>query len=162
MSDDVITVIEASPIRRVLAIAMMMFLGGLLVYVAMTTPAELHWKAFLLLLGGLSLWLAERMNKATQTHLVLTKSGLSDSNGEVLAAFEDIQMVSRGMLAFKPSNGFTLNLKSKKSPARWRPGLWWRFGSRVGIGGVTAASQSKPAAQMIEAMLVERAMAEDA
>lgn len=162
MSENVIANIEASAPRRVIAIAILAGLGALLIYLALSTPAELSWKGFLVLLGGLSLWLAESMRQATQSALKLTENGLFDTNGEELASIDEIASVSRGMMAMKPSSGFTLVLKSKKSPARWRPGLWWRLGSRVGVGGVAAGHQTKPAAQMIEAMLVERARADEA
>ncbi len=155
--EEVIAVIEASATRRVLAVAMLLCLGGLLIYVALTTPADLVWRAFLLFVGGISLWLAERMNAATKQRLELTDTELRDSSGVQLVRIDEIASVSRGMMALKPSNGFTLVLHQKKGPARWRPGLWWRLGSRVGIGGVTSGSQTKPTAQIIEAMLLERA-----
>ena len=156
MSDIKNFIIEASPIRRVLAVTIVAVLGILLVYLGATTPASLPWKGFLLIFGGVVIWLAERMFTATKSHLVVTEAGVEDSNGEVLAVFDEIKSVSHGTFALKPSNGFTLVLKQKKGPSAWRPGLWWRFGSRVGIGGVTSGHQSKPAAQMIEAMIFER------
>lgn len=156
MTDDVLAVIEASAPRRWLAIAMQLGLGVILVYLALSVPNTFGWQAFLMLFGAGWIWLAVRMHSATQMRIELTEQGLRDSSGEELAAIEDIQSVSRGMFAFKPSNGFSLVLKNRNGPARWRPGLWWRLGSRVGIGGVTAGSQTKPAAQIIEAMLVER------
>jgi len=156
-SDEILAVIEASAPRRVIAVAMLVTLGGLLLYFAVTTPADIVARAALVLFGGLCFWLAERMNAATKLRLELTEQELRDSSGEQLVAIEDVASVSRGMMALKPSNGFTLVLNKKKGPTRWRPGLWWRLGSRVGIGGVTAGSQTKPAAQIIEAIMLERA-----
>ena len=45
-----------------------------------------------------------------------------------------------------------------KTPGRrvWRPGLWWRLGRRVAIGGVTAASQTKPLADILTMKVLER------
>lgn len=160
MSEEVLAVIEASAPRRWLAIAMQLGLGAMLVYLALSVPNAFGWQAFLLLFGAAWIWLAVRMHAATRMRLELTEEGLRDSSGEQLVALDEVESVSRGMFAFKPSNGFSLVLKNRKSPARWRPGLWWRVGSRVGIGGVTAGSQTKPAAQIIEAMIAERAGAE--
>lgn len=156
MSEGQEFIIQASPIRRIMAVAMVAALGVLLVYFAITTPASLPWKGFLVIFGGVCLWLAERMFTATKAWLVVTENGVKASTGEELATLEDIKGVSRGTFALKPSNGFTLLMKTNKNPTAWRPGLWWRYGSRVGIGGVTSGHQTKPAAQMIEAMIFER------
>ncbi|UZD91738.1 hypothetical protein [Cognatishimia activa] len=156
MSEEPIAIIEASPPRRWLAIGMQLSLGGILIYLSTSMSHDFGWQVFLLLLGGGWVFLAMRMYAATQMHLILNEKGLWDSSGDQLAAMEDIESVSRGMFAFKPSNGFSLVLKKSKGPARWRPGLWWRLGSRVGVGGVTAGSQTKPAAQIIEAILAQR------
>ena len=49
------------------------------------------------------------------------------------------------------------DLKTKTPAARrWEPGLWWRIGRRIGVGGVTPASQSKVMADLISARLVIR------
>ena len=78
----------------------------------------------------------------------------------MIALIDEIERVERGMFAMKPSNGFLLRLKSRRQRS-WQPGLWWALGRRVGIGGVTPGSQSKVMAQMLEALLVERAQAPD-
>ena len=156
MSEEVIAVIEASAPRRLLAVCMQVAMGGMLIYFALALPNAFGWRAFLLLFGIAWFVLAAKMNSAAKMRLELTETSLRDNAGEELASMDDVRSVSRGMFAFKPSNGFTLVLKDSKGPARWRPGLWWRFGSRVGIGGVTAGSQTKPAAQMIEAIVAQR------
>jgi hypothetical protein len=63
--------------------------------------------------------------------------------------------VERGAFALKPSNGFTLVMKHK-SPRAWAPGIWWRTGYRVGVGGVTAAGQSRFMAEQIALMIARR------
>lgn len=156
MSDEILAVIEASGPRRWLAIAMLVGLGGMLIYLAFTAPAGFAWQAFLLLFGAGCLWVSHRMNVATKTRLELTRDGFRDSEGALLAEISDIKSVSRGMLAFKPSNGFTLVLSQSKGPARWQPGLWWKFGKRVGVGGVTSGGQTKATAQIIEALIMEQ------
>ncbi len=156
MGDEVVAVVRASAARRGLGLAMLGLLGLLLIYVALVrSPAEPGWQAFLLLAGLVSLWAGDRMRRATALSVELTPAGLRSSDGEVIATLDRIEGVDRGMFAFKPSNGFLLRL-TEPAGARWQPGLWWRLGRRVGIGGVTPASQAKLMADLLAAMLAER------
>ncbi|MEO0931422.1 MAG: hypothetical protein AAFY14_12360, partial [Pseudomonadota bacterium] len=100
-------------------------------------------------------WLAERLRRATLLRIELTATDIRDSSGMVLATMDDIIGVDRGIFAFKPSNGFTLVMKNKK-PRSWAPGLWWRLGRRVGVGGVTSAGQAKFMAEQIAFRLNDR------
>ena len=154
--DTVLATVSASAMRRGLGITMLGLLGLLLIYTGiLRPPAHMGWQAFLVVMGILSLWGAERMRRATRVAVELTEAGLRTSDGEMIAAMEDIASVDRGAFAFKPSNGFILRLKGR-APGRWQPGLWWRFGPRVGIGGVTPGAQGKVMADIIAAKLAER------
>lgn len=153
--DEVLAVVSASPGRRALGIGALWTLAFLLIYIALMEPPEIGWQIFLLALGGASVWVAERMRKATAGRLELTREALRDSDGTVLAAVSDIQAMDRGMFAFKPSNGFLLTL-SQSGARVWRPGMWWRMGRRIGVGGMTPGSQTKFMAEMISAMIAER------
>jgi hypothetical protein len=64
--------------------------------------------------------------------------------------------VERGAFAFKPSNGFLVRL-DKPLGRGWAPGLWWRLGRLLGVGGVTSASQSKAMAEILSLELARRA-----
>nr|WP_317057386.1 hypothetical protein [Roseovarius sp. W115]MDV2931041.1 hypothetical protein [Roseovarius sp. W115] len=150
---EILAIVRASPGRRVLGVSAMGVLGLLTVYVAMARPPDaLVWQAFLLLIGGLSLWLADAMRRATALAVELTRDGLRTSDGEVIAPLDQIETLDRGIFAFKPSNGFLIKLK-KKAPARWQPGLWWRFGKRIGVGGVTPGAQSRAMADIVTALM---------
>lgn len=152
---EVLAELQASAPRRWMAVAIMAVLGGLLIYIALAIPpAVLGWQVFLLVFGGLAIWLAEVTRRATELTLTLTETEITDSSGKKVAAISEIEGVSRGMFAFKPSNGFVLRLNTRK-PRRWRPGLWWSLGKRVGIGGVTPGPQGKAMAQIIEALVVQ-------
>lgn len=154
--EDILAQLQASAPRRWMAVAIMAVLGALLIYIALAVPPQsLFWQGFLIVIGGLSLWLAQATRQATEIILTLTEAGLTDSTGETVATIAEIEGVSRGMFAFKPSNGFVLQLNTR-GPGRWRPGLWWRLGKRVGIGGVTPGPQGKMMAQMIEALVAQR------
>jgi hypothetical protein len=85
----------------------------------------------------------------------LTETEIRTSEGETIVAVADIEKVERGMFAFKPSNGFIIRTKSKGT-RRWEPGLWWRIGRRVGVGGVTPGRQTKYMSEVIAALMVNR------
>ena len=152
---EVLAVVEASPARRWLAILILISLGGLTLYMAMVSPPAFIWQVFLVGIAAASLWLAERMRRATATRIELTKAGLRDSEGRFLAELAVISGVERGMFAFKPSNGFLVKMR-EPGAATWQTGLWWRLGRRIGVGGVTAASQTKAMADILAALLIER------
>lgn len=156
MTQEVLAVAQASGARRWMAIGMQLTLGAMLIYVALAQPPSFGWQVFLLVLGAASLWLASRTHAASQRRLELTREEIRDSEGEVLALIKDVKSISRGTFAAKPSQGFTIVLKESKRPARWLPGVWWRLGRRVGIGGVTLGSQTKTMAQILESLLSEQ------
>ena len=127
-----------------------------MLYIAMATPpAILFWQFFLIVVGLGCLFMLQYMWRATTVVLVLTEDALQEENGEVIARMDDIVRVDRGMLAMKPSNGFSLVLR-EKGPRRWRPGLWWRLGRKVAIGGVTSGAQTRPVADIIAIKIAER------
>ncbi|MFA3915934.1 hypothetical protein [Ruegeria hyattellae] len=155
MSDEVLAVVEASAPRRWLAIFMLGALGALLFYVALATPPAPGWQLFLIGAGGVSVWLALRLYRATAHRIELTATQLRSSEGEVITEITEIEGLDRGAFAFKPSNGFLLRTK-KPGGRNWQPGLWWRLGRRIGIGGVTPGSQGRFMAEAIATLMAER------
>ncbi len=152
---EILATVMPSTTRRYAGLAMLALLGGLLVYIALATPpASLAWRFTLLALGGLVLWMAELMRRATLHGVVLTRDELRTTDGRVLARVEDMTGVVRGSFSLKPSNGFSVLTKTSQDKA-WAPGIWWRFGKRVGVGGVTAASQAKFMSEILAAMLAD-------
>ena len=126
-----------------------------MLYVAVVNPPAPGWQVFLFVVGGGAIWMAERMRRATSNAIELTRRELRDTRGTVLASVDQIVGVDRGMFAFKPSNGFLLKL-TDKAPRSWHPGMWWRLGARIGVGGMTPGHQTKFMAEMISAMIAER------
>lgn len=156
MSNDILAEVDPSGPRRWLAVAMLLVLGGLLLYIAFAfPPAGFGWQLFLVASGVFSLWFAQRLQSATTKKLFLTEDALQDSDGAILVRVDDIVGVDRGMLAIKPSNGFMLKLK-KPAPRAWQPGLWWRAGRRLAVGGVTPGRQTRPMADIISIMIARR------
>jgi len=158
MKDEVLAIVGASPPRRVIGVGSVLVLGVTAICVALLRPpSNLGWIVFLLALGLGALWLTDRMRKATSHRLELTRQALRSSTGEVLVNVADVEAIERGAFAFKPSNGFTLVLKNtaQTGPKRWEPGLWWRMGRRVGVGGVTPGHQAKAMAEILSALMQE-------
>lgn len=160
MNDEVLAVIEASVPRRWLAVAMLTTVGLMVIYVALATPPTPGWQIFLIVIGAGALWTAQRLFRATAHRIELTDRELRSSTGICIARIDDIEGIDRGMFAFKPSNGFLLKTRTPGDRA-WQPGLWWRMGRRVGIGGVTPGGQSKAMSEVIAALLMRRDQASD-
>lgn len=148
-------VLTASMPRRVFGTAMLGGLGLLLVWMALATNPAFPWRVALVAVGAGALWLARGLWLSTAGHVVLTGEGLVDQDGRVLAAMDDIAEVDRSAFAFKPSNGLLVKLKGRAVPG-WAPGLWWRYGRRLGIGGVTASGDGRAMADLLKALMVER------
>lgn len=155
MEERELAIISASPGRRYFGVGTLYVLGILILYLALTSPPSgLHWQIFLIALGLGALALGQMMWRATAFHLILTETELRESSGLVLARIDEIHKVDRGMFAMKPSNGFNIILKESGSRV-WRPGLWWRFGRRIAVGGVTSGRQTRPVADILTLKLSE-------
>lgn len=156
-TDDVLATTRASGGRRLIGLTSLGFLGLFLIYVAFTTSPGLGWQLFLLVMGAGAIWLADLMRRSTAGAIELTGSVLRDSDGTVIAHVKDIEHIDRGVFAFKPSNGFLLRTKAGTGAQTvWRPGLWWRMGRRVGVGGMTPGNQTKYMSEIISAMIAVR------
>lgn len=153
--DEVLARVTPSMGRRILGIGMLSFLSVLVIYVAIVSPPSLGWQLFLVALGAGALTIANAMRKSTRQTLELTREELRDDTGTVLVRIEDVVSIDRGAFAFKPSNGFLLRL-NKRHTRDWRPGLWWRSASRIGVGGMTPMRSTKYMAEVIAIIIAER------
>ena len=121
-------------------------LGLLLLRTALGQPIV---SQALMVAGGLAaLALALAMWRGQGDSLHWTQAGLTDSGGRVIAARDAIVRVDRNPMALKPSNGFTLHMADRQDRA-WQPGLYWRIGRRVGVGGLTSPGVAKALADRI-------------
>ena len=157
MTGEVLLTVEASGLRRIMGVAMLAVIGVTLVFVALSTPPSIGWLLFLLVVGIGALWLSVRMWQATSHKIELTDEELRCSDGTVIARVADIENIDRGFFAFKPSNGFLIRTTTPGTRV-WLPGLWWRAGRRIGVGGVTPASQSKAMSEILAAMIAQRSL----
>lgn len=154
-SDTVHAVVRPSSGRRGVGIGALAILGGLLLYLGLTQGNGAGAQMFLIFAGLAGIAAAEALRRGSGRTLELTTTELRDSAGNRLALVSDILRVERGAFAFKPSNGFLVRT-SVPGPFYWAPGLWWRIGRRVGVGGVTSASATKAMAEILAFQLAER------
>lgn len=154
--DTILATIAPSAPRRAMGIIVLCTLGAILVYLAIANPpASIFWQGFLLVLGVGTLVLSDLMRRATMHGLELTPRELRDGTGRVVARVDRIVRVERGTFAIKPSNGFLLLLSAPEQGGNhWAPGLWWRLGRRVGVGGITSASETKVVAEQLSFLVL--------
>lgn len=147
--------VAPSPGRRFLAVSMLVVLGTTMVYMTFTAPpVSVFWRLFLLVIGVAALFLADMLRRSTLLKIELTDEVLRDTSGRELCRLDNISAVERGAFAFKPSHGFLIRTKSPL-PKAWAPGLWWRFGRKIGVGGVTPSGQAKFMAELIALRLAK-------
>ncbi|MCY4333559.1 MAG: hypothetical protein OXC60_02665 [Litoreibacter sp.] len=154
MSDVITNIVPSAP-RRAFGAGVLYLLGGLLISVGVTEPPSAMSAAFLITFGAFCLYSGWRMWKVTGRVIELTSEELRLSDGTLICKIDDIHKVDRSFFAFKPSNGFLVTLKTKY-PTAWIPGLWWRSGKRIGVGGVTPGASGKFMADTLTAMLAQR------
>ncbi|OWU75270.1 hypothetical protein [Phaeobacter sp. 22II1-1F12B] len=155
MNGEILAVVTPSPVRRWMGVLMQSLIGMISIYVAFASPPEPKWQFALIVIGGAAFWSARKMQRATGQSLELTETELRSSEGETIAKVSEVEAIDRGFLAFKPSNGFLITLKSP-GQRRWQPGLWWCLGRRIGIGGVVPGHQSRVMADLLAAMIADR------
>jgi hypothetical protein len=157
--EEILAEITPQPLRRGLAVGMMGVLGALVLSVAAERPPQAPgFLVFLLVFGAGALWLAWRLWQASAVTLELTREELREAGpgGRILCRLDNVAKVERGLAAFKPANGFVVRLKSPASRV-YAPGLWYRSGRRLTVGGVTAGSEAKSTADLMNVLLVQRA-----
>jgi hypothetical protein len=154
--DEVLHVLRPSPARRAFGALTQAGLGAILLWIAAATPpVEPAWLVFLVVLGAGAIVLALRGWRRSEAPLILRRDGLWEEGGAAVAPLGEVEAVDRSLFTFKPSNGFLLRLR-RPLGAAWAPGMWWRLGRRVGIGGVISGADSKIAADILSTLLAER------
>lgn len=142
MQSEVIAVVEATAFRRWMAVATLVGVSVLLIYTGVQAGSSALLSVCAIALGIFSLVIGARLYQATRHRIELTSEGLRDSSGISIARLDEIASLDRGFLAFKPSNGFVLRTHAPSGKI-WRPGLWWRIGRQVGVGGVVPGHQAR-------------------
>ncbi len=137
-----------APARQLVFLFALAALGILMIWQAIQSEAAIVSRALIVVLGLSLIFVADKIRRTPRISLLLTEEGLFQDNGEAVATWDQMVSIDRGALALKPSNGFTLLLVDKQ-PRAWVPGLWWRLGRRVGVGGTAYAGAAKFMAEQI-------------
>ncbi len=111
-------------------------------------------RALLAILAAVAALGAHAVWRSASTGLVLHGDRIAATGGSTVLWLADVARLERGVFAFKPANGVVVSLQRRGS-FRWVPGLWWRIGARVGIGGMTPKARTKAFADMLEQRLAE-------
>ena len=115
-----------------------------LVYQLSTLNSEISFLDFLLipiiifLLFLFKAFLARYSNVG----FLINEIGLFNLDKSLICKIEDIEKVDVSPYTFKAANGFIVLLKTKNS-FKAIPGLYWRLGKRISIGGLISKSESK-------------------
>ncbi|MDE0111848.1 MAG: hypothetical protein OXI87_06855 [Albidovulum sp.] len=150
---EVLCSLEPSPSRALIGAFMLVLLAGFLFYIGFgDTSTHLASRVAIPALGIASLYSAFRIYSVSQDKILLTRDALRTRDGTLVANVGNIERVETGLLAMKPSNGFLVVLKEPMRRA-WYPGLWWRFGKRIGIGGITSKHGGKVMAGAIASLM---------
>ncbi|NRA98881.1 MAG: hypothetical protein HRU32_03505 [Rhodobacteraceae bacterium] len=148
--------LQVSPPRHMLTVAVFSVLAFFMVSLGIEifagTPLS---GVFLLVLGALAGFMAWRVWQARSQGVVLTRDALITFDDQVLCTVDDIDRVERSIFAVKPSGGFRVKLKSRHARG-WVPGVWWRSGKSIGIGGITISPQARAMADVLAARLAIR------
>ncbi len=151
-----VIIVEPSPPRRYLAIGFLLLCGCLLVMTGLATVPTGGLYPFAQLVAALGAFLAAwRIHVATGHRIELVGDEMRSTDGTVIAHLDNIRRIDISMFAFKPSNGLLIHLV-QPMPRRWQPGLWWRWGRRIGIGGCTPKHQARQLAEALTLELAER------
>ena len=149
-------VLRPSPARQAFGLSVQALLGAILLWLVVSVPpASMGWRLFLFALGTGALVLAVRGWRGAAQGIVLTEAGLHLEDGTPLAPLDRIRAVDRSAFTFKPANGFLLTLDAPLGRA-WVPGLYWRVGRRLGVGGMTNAAETKAVAQALSILVAQR------
>lgn len=152
-SDDIISILKPSPIRLWMAVLIIGFFGALMLWLAATGAASSIFMSVVFVgISAVSFLAAGRIHGVKDKEIILSRAGLFENDGRTLCRIEEVKEIDRSFFAFKPSNGFAVRLKEPSTRA-WVPGLWWRFGRRVGVGGVTGVGEAKAMSDMLVLLL---------
>lgn len=156
MTERIISTLKPSPARRILASGASAGLGLVLLWLLVSQPGrEPMLLIGLLTMSALCFGFAVVTWRATAKGLILTDDVLREDQGRVLFQLADVARIERSLLGWKPAGGFAVVTTTPK-PRAWVPGLWWRAGRRVMIGGATNGGEAKAMADLMQAELIRQ------
>ena len=90
----------------------------------------------------LAFWFRSFLKRYSKVGFLINQSGLFNLDGSIICEIGDIERIDVSPYTFKSANGFIVILKTKSS-FKSIPGLYWRLGNRLSIGGLVSKNESK-------------------
>ena len=140
--------LDVGPARHWAALVLVAVLAVVLARQALVP--ELPWivRALVFILGVACVWVVFALVRRGPSCISVTNDSLVDNFGRVICTLDQIEKIDHGAFALKPSKGFLIRLRNPANPG-WHPGLWWRYGTRIGVGGMTPAAETKLLAEVL-------------
>ena len=115
-----------------------------LIYTVSSLDNEITLLDFLLipLIILLALWFKSFLNRYSKMGFLINQEGLFNLDKSLICRIDEIDQIDTSPYTFKSANGFIVILKTKNS-FKTVPGLYWRLGKRISIGGLIAKNESK-------------------
>lgn len=153
---DVIVKIQPSFGRRIFGIAILCLAALIMLNYAFGDKAQsIVLRVFLLLFAVVFLWHAQTNLRFADAALILKRDGLFDNHGELICNLSNINRIDRGWISFKPSNGLLIRMH-RPMPLKWVPGLYWRFGKNLGVGGMVSPVLTKEMSDKLLLLMQEK------
>ena len=73
---------------------------------------------------------------------LLNQEGIFNLDNTIICRIEDIETIDTSPYTFRSANGFIVFLR-ERSTFKIVPGLYWRLGNRISIGGLVSKAESK-------------------
>lgn len=154
--DEVLIGLRASTGRRLIGIGALLLLCMIPLWHGYDNDIGTDKRLALIVLGLAGLFGAMRIWQSSRVELELTPSELRESGGRQIVRVADIVKIDREAFEIlKPTNGFVI-VTRESMPLVVSPGIWWRFGKRIGVGGFTGAGEGKAMAELLQEMLKRR------
>ncbi len=100
-------------------------------------------------------WLRKFLNHYSKIGFLINKVGLFDLNENIICKIDDIKRIDASPYTFKSANGFLILLDTKSS-FKSIPGLYWRYGHRISIGGLVSKHESKYLAGILSDLVTNK------
>ena len=154
---ELLAALPPSAIRRWITLVLLVIFAMALSVIGAELPAERQLaKVLSFTASALAVLQAVLMWRATANAIVLSEDELRESaTGRLIARLDDIERVDTTAFAYRPATGFLIFLRSP-APFAVAPGMWWRAGRRIGIGGVTTKTEGKIMAAALRAAIETR------
>lgn len=154
--DEILIRVDASPLRRSIGAGALFLLCIVVLWHGYQKYSASGDGLGLILLALAGIYGALRFWQRSAIGLVLTPTELREAGGRRLVCVADIVAVERDAFGIiRPANGFVIVTRDSL-PAAILPGIWWRFGKRIGVGGLTGAGEGKAMVELLQEMLKRR------